>query len=144
MLANKCTSITGHFDGRAKALKRFMQHHPMQHDQGFHKSHWMPPSGDYSLCIASAAARAIANKTTMHNVPTLMAISMVITMRRYYTARIARWRRARAFIKATKRRHRASTRSDSINPTCQRWLFLRFHREKGLELTCWPLITIGV
>jgi hypothetical protein len=23
-------------------------------------------------------------------------------------------------------------------------LFLQFHREKGLELTCWPLITIVV
>jgi hypothetical protein len=23
-------------------------------------------------------------------------------------------------------------------------LFLTFHHEKGLKLTCWPLITIGV
>jgi len=49
----------------------------------------MPPSGNYSLCIAPAAARATANKTKMKNVPTLMAISIVIAMRRYYTARIA-------------------------------------------------------
>jgi hypothetical protein len=32
------------------------------------------------------------------NVSTLMAISMAIMMRRYYTACIARWRRSRAFI----------------------------------------------
>ncbi len=31
-----------------------------------------------------------------------------------------------------------------INRTFQRRLFLTFHHEKGLELTCWPLITIGV
>jgi hypothetical protein len=70
----------------------------MQHVQGYTGSHWTPPSGDYSLRIALAATRATANKTTMYYVPTLMAISMVIAMRRYYTACIARWRRSRAFI----------------------------------------------
>jgi hypothetical protein len=68
----------------------------MQHVQGYSGSHWTPPSGDYSLRITLAARTA--NKTTMYYVPTLMAISVVITMRRYYTARIARWRRSRAFI----------------------------------------------
>jgi hypothetical protein len=29
----------------------------MQHDQCFTGSHWTPPSGDYSLHIAQAAAR---------------------------------------------------------------------------------------
>jgi hypothetical protein len=70
----------------------------MQHVQGYTGSHWTPPSGDYSLRIALAAARATANKTTMYYLPTLMAISVVIAMRRYYTPRIARWRRSRAFI----------------------------------------------
>jgi hypothetical protein len=70
----------------------------MQHDQGFTRSHWTPPSGDYSLRIAPAAARATINTAIMQNIPTLMAISMVIVMRRYYTARIAQWRRSRAFI----------------------------------------------
>ena len=98
----------------------------------------------FLLRITSAAARATANKTTMYYVPTLMAISMAIPMRQNNTACIAQWRRFRAFIKATKHRHQASTRSDSINWTRQRRLFLQFHREKGLELTCWPLITIGV
>ena len=41
----------------------------------------------------------------MYYVPTLMAISMAIAMRRYYTAHITRWRRSRAFKKATKCRH---------------------------------------
>ena len=43
-----------------------------------------------------------------------------------------------------KHRHRANTCFDSINQTRQRRLFIQFHREKGLELTCWPQITIGV
>ena len=47
-----------------------------------------------------------------NDVPTLMAISVVIAMRRYYTARISRWRRSRAFNSATKHRHRASTCSN--------------------------------
>ena len=56
--------------------------------------------------------------------------------------RITRWRRFMAFIKATKRRHQASTRSDITNRTRQRQLILTFHCDKGLQLTCsWPLIT---
>jgi len=72
-----------------------------------------------------------ANKTMMQHIPTLMDMSMVIVMRQYYTAHITRWRRSRAFIKATKRHHQASTCSDSINRTRQRRLFLQFHLENG-------------
>jgi hypothetical protein len=84
----------------------------MQHDQGFTGSHWTPPSGDYWLRIAPAADRATANKTKVQNVSTLLTILMAIAVRRYYTVRIARWRRFVAFIKATKRRHWESARSD--------------------------------
>jgi hypothetical protein len=52
------------------------------------------------------------------NVSTLLAVLMAVVVRPYYTARIAQWRRFMAFLKATKYRHRASTRSDSINQTC--------------------------
>jgi hypothetical protein len=52
---------------------------------------------------------------------------MAVVMRQYDTARIARWRR-----------HRTSTRSDSVNRSSQCRLFLRFHHEKGLELTLAP------
>ena len=48
----------------------------------------------------------------MKYVPTFLAILMAIAMRRYYTERIAQWRRFIAFIKATKRHHWVSTRSD--------------------------------
>jgi hypothetical protein len=72
----------------------------------------MLPLGDYLLRIAPAATRVTANKTKMQNVPTLLAISMVVAMRRYYTTRITKKRRFVAFIKATKRHHWASTHSD--------------------------------
>jgi len=64
-VANECTSVAAHFDGHAKALTRYMWHHPMHHVQGYTGSHWTLPSGDYSLRIASAAASATANKTLM-------------------------------------------------------------------------------
>jgi hypothetical protein len=86
---SKCASVAGHFDGRAEALKRYMWRRSMQHVHGYIGSHWTLPSGDYSLLIAPAAAMATINKTTMQNVPSLLAISMAIAMRRYYTVRIA-------------------------------------------------------
>ncbi len=141
---NECTSVAGHFDGRAEALKWYMLHRPMQHDQGFTGIHWTPPSGDYWLRIAPSAARATTNKTKVQNVPALLAVLMVIAMHRYYTACIARWRRFVAFIKATKRRHRVRTLSDSINRTC-----LPLFQGYISSSNCWKrarvaLITIGV
>ena len=60
---------------------------------------------------------------------TLMAISTiwtVIVMRRYYSTRIAQWRKSRAFIKATKHCHRASTHSDRVLRSLQAaiWLYV--------------------
>ena len=99
-------------------------------------------SGYYSLRITPATDRASINKTTMQNIPTLLVVLMAIERGQYHTQRIAQWRGSRAFIKATKCRHQASTHSNSTNWTCQRLLILTFHRENGLELTCWPRITI--
>jgi len=64
-VVNKCPSSVDHFDGHGEALKQYMRHRPMKHVQGYTRSHWTPPSGDYSLRITSAAARATANKTSM-------------------------------------------------------------------------------
>ena len=111
-MTNKCTSGKGHINDRAVALKQYMQHLPMRHDQGFTRSHWTLPSGDQSLRIPPAAARATANKMKMQNVSTLLTILMAIAVRRYYTARIAQWKRFVTFIKATKRCRWASTRSN--------------------------------
>jgi hypothetical protein len=38
----------------------------MQHVQGYSGSHWTPASGDYSLHIAPAAARATGKQTTIN------------------------------------------------------------------------------
>ena len=139
----ECASVTGYYDGYAKAMKWYMRHCPMQHVQGYTWSHWTLPFGNYSLRFAPAATRATANKTVMWNVPTLLAISMAMAVRLYYTVCITRWRRFMAFLKATK----VSTYSDNINrmPTpnfCG--ILYRQIIEKGLKLTFRPLITIGV
>jgi hypothetical protein len=92
----------GHFDGHGGAPIRYGAHHLMQHDKGFTGSDWTLLSGNYSLRIAPAAARATINTKIMEHVSTLLAVLMAIAMWRYYTARIARWMRFVAFIKATK------------------------------------------
>ncbi len=61
-MINKCTSTAGHFDGHGSAPEQYRQHRPMRHVQGYSRSHWMPPSGNYSLHIAPAAARATGKK----------------------------------------------------------------------------------
>jgi hypothetical protein len=62
---NKYTSVASHFDSHACALEQYRRHHPMQHVQGYPRSHWTPPSGNYLLRIAPAAARATANEKMM-------------------------------------------------------------------------------
>ena len=78
------------------------------------------------------------------HVPTLLAISMAIAMRRCYTPRIARWRRFVAFIKATKRHHRTSTRSDSVNRSSQCCYFRDISSSNRWKRARVALITIGV
>ena len=63
-MMNKCTLSTSRFDGHSGAPEQHRWHRLMQHSQGYSGSHWMPPSGNYLLRIAPAAARATANKTT--------------------------------------------------------------------------------
>jgi len=49
----------GRFDGHADAPVRYGVHRPMEHVQGFMRSHWTPPSGENSPCIAPAEAIVI-------------------------------------------------------------------------------------
>ncbi len=51
---NECTSIVGHFDGHDNAPVQFWVQCPMQHVQGYLRSHWTPPLGKYLPCIAPA------------------------------------------------------------------------------------------
>jgi hypothetical protein len=66
MMTNKCTSIVARFEGLADALEQYRWHRPMRHVQGYSKSHWMLASGNYSLRIAPAAARATGKQTTIN------------------------------------------------------------------------------
>ncbi len=60
-----------------------------------------------------------ANKQQSTNTPKKVTVLMAMAMRRYVTARIARWRRSRALLEATECCHWASIMSDNIN---QPWL----------------------
>jgi hypothetical protein len=93
-MASTCSSIVGSFDGHGGLPVQYKVHCPMQHVQGYSRSHWTPASGDggapeqyrwhrpmrhvqgysgshwtlalgdYSLCIALAVARATGKQTT--------------------------------------------------------------------------------
>jgi hypothetical protein len=65
-MTNKCTSIIGHFDGLGGALGQYRQHPLMWQVQGYLRSHWMPPSGNYLLHITPVAARATGKQTTIN------------------------------------------------------------------------------
>ena len=51
----KYREITGQFDDHADAVVQRRAHHPMEHIQGFTRSHWMLPSGKCLHRVASAA-----------------------------------------------------------------------------------------
>ena len=51
----KCRRIAGDFDGHGDAAVRREVHRPMEHIQGFIRSHWMPPSGECLRRINPAA-----------------------------------------------------------------------------------------
>ena len=76
--------------------------------------------------------------------PPLLAILMAMAMRQYNTERIAQWRRFVAFIKPLNTTIGRAVAPIASKGTHQRRSFRLFHREKGLQLTCWPLISIVV
>jgi hypothetical protein len=77
---NKCTSFAGRFDSPADALWQCQVHRPMEEVQGFGRSHWKPPLGNYLLCIAPAAAGVTYKTTAIKNTLTLPAILMTMAM----------------------------------------------------------------
>jgi hypothetical protein len=66
MMVSTCSTAVGHFNGHGGPLVQYEAHHPMQHVQGYSGSHWTPASGEYSLRIAPAAARATGKQTTIN------------------------------------------------------------------------------
>jgi hypothetical protein len=65
-MTNKCTSSASRFDGHGGAPEQYRWHCLMQHVQGYSRSHWTPPSGDYLVRIAPAATRATGKQTTIN------------------------------------------------------------------------------
>jgi hypothetical protein len=66
VVANKCTSSAGHFDGHSEAPEQYRWHCLMWHVQGYSGSHWTLASGNYLLRIAPAAAMATGKQTTIN------------------------------------------------------------------------------
>ncbi len=67
------------------------------------------------------------NKQQSTNTPKKVAMLMAAAVHRYNTACIAQWRRSRALLEATGRRHWASIMFDNINQTWLRRFFWCFH-----------------
>jgi hypothetical protein len=65
-IVSTCSTAIGHFNGHGGPLVQYKAHRPMQHVQGYSRSHWMPASGNYLLRIAPAAARATGKQTTLN------------------------------------------------------------------------------
>jgi hypothetical protein len=65
-MTNKCTSSASCFNDHGGVPEQYSWRCLMQHVQGYSGSHWMPPSGEYSLRIAPAAARATGKQTTIN------------------------------------------------------------------------------
>ena len=59
MMSKKCTSFACRFDDYDYAPVQCQAHRPMQHVQGYLRSHWTPPLGKYSPHIAPADAMVI-------------------------------------------------------------------------------------
>jgi hypothetical protein len=141
-IMNKCASVVGHFDGHADALKQCTWHCPMQQIQGYTRCPWKPPSGNYSLRIAPAAARATINKTTIKQY-THFAGSFD-----GHCNEAVRFRAQRPIeeVQGFTRSHwmpPLGEKSDRPTPVFSEF----FHRQlaiKGIKVTSRTLITIGV
>jgi hypothetical protein len=123
LMTIKCTLSAVCFDGHGGQPVHYKVHQPMQHVQVYSGSHWTPPSGNYSLHIAPAAASATTNIQQSTNTPRKLDVLMAMVMRRYITMHISQWRRSWASLEATGCRHRASFMSDNIKRTWLRQFF---------------------
>ena len=65
----KCRQIAGNFDCHVDAAVRRGAHCPIEHIQGFTRSHWMPPLGEcLCLCRTTLVAAMVDEfvKTTLN------------------------------------------------------------------------------
>ncbi len=67
-----------------------------------------------------------ANKQQSINAPKKVSVLMAMATRRYVTVHIARWRRFKALLDATKRHHRASIAANCCNQSRMCQFFMSF------------------
>jgi len=141
-------SSAGHFNCHGGALAGYKAHRPMQHAQGYSRSHWTPPLGNYSLRIAPAAAKATINKMTKQNTPTLLNhfddhCDVSVQYRAHCLMQEVHGFTRSHWTLPLGESLLQYYQSDMPSPVfCD-----VFHRQlvkKGLELTFRPLLTIGV
>jgi hypothetical protein len=65
-MVSTCSSNIGLFEGHGGLPVQYEAHRPMQHVQGYSRSHWTLTLGDHLLGIALAAARATGKQTTIN------------------------------------------------------------------------------
>jgi hypothetical protein len=144
-MKNKCTSVVGHLDSHGGMPGRYRWKRPMWHVQGYLRSHWTPPSGNYSLRSAPAAARATGKQTTINKYT-------------YFAGRFnghddalvhncVHCPMARALLEATACRPWANIMSNNIKGTwlCHFFMFFIIKTvEKGRGSMRRPLFSIGV
>jgi hypothetical protein len=86
--AKQYTTVATCFDLRNDVLVQCRIHCPMERVQGFTRSYWMPPLGEYFLRIILADNGVACKKITMKRAPYLLAILMAVVVRRYNTVHI--------------------------------------------------------
>ncbi len=70
-----------------------------------------------------------ANKQQSTNTPKKVAMFMAAAVHQYNTGCIAQWRRSRALLEATGRRHWVSIMSNNIKPDMAMTVFVWFYRQ---------------
>ncbi len=99
------TSVVGCFDGHGSAPGQYRWHCLMWHVQGYPEATGCWHRATTCSVLPQWPPGQQAHKQQSTNTPAKMAISMVRAMSRYVTACIAQWRRSRALLEATGRRH---------------------------------------
>jgi hypothetical protein len=129
-MTNKCTLSAGRINGHSGAPERYRQHRPMWISRATLEATGCCHQATTCYVSPQRLPGQQANQQQSSNTPKKVAVLMAMAMCQYVTACIAQWRRSRASLEATGRRHRASIMSDNINWTWLRCFFLVFSSSK--------------
>jgi hypothetical protein len=83
--AKQYTTVVTRFDSCDDAAVQCCIHCLLERVQGFTRSHWTPPSGEYLLRIIPSDNGVACKKKITKKAPYLLAISMAVVVRRYDT-----------------------------------------------------------